>query len=388
MRNTIPSIIPVLGLLNTPMLAAPVDPKQFDTNKDGQLIRDTELRSYFENISELRTDEVDLDGNGNISSDELKAAPKAQNDRVDERILTMDESLTRKKSYTVAEVREYMNPGYIWPAAEGEKKKSAWTFHVRQDYEDLGVTGKVDGDSKAGGFSFSRTFGKGSQDTWDIDAALILRREIAHNVYFLPSLSLDYSDNNGDEGKNEEDALISRFAFEFVHPVKLGFTSFYRASLATATETDFDSIQEALELEWEPVVPNSLIGYPRDLFGGKLTYHLRPIIHGEFGYVFDAGSKPNLQDLERDFYSRMGPKIKLDFWTNIQGLEKFSGNLSFAHYEALGPDAESGSMFEAALKYKLDDDGNWYLQLSYENGQIPLLQDEVDKLTFGVGVKF
>lgn len=388
-----PILVALSATLATATAQSPVNPALYDDDSSGYLERvNGELKKYFSAINELRTDEVDTDRNGRISAKEGAAVAAKVESRAEEAIWELEELIGKKQAYSIAELQTYQAGNRKWPEIRKDEDDDAgekWTYYLRNSHEDIGILGKVAKDAAPASIAFSKDFEGGNQESWEIKAAFITRRKLSDGIYFLPSLTLDYAENNSPTGKGEKDSLVGRIGFEFVDSTANGdLTNFYRVNLATATETDFASIQEVLEFQWEPVIGGTAIGVPKEIFGNRVGFLLRPIIHAEFGYVFDAGGNQALQPLEKKFYSRVGPKLKLDVWSNIRGLERFSANLALSHYEAIGGRAESGTHFESTLKYRLDDAGNMFLQLKYEKGEIPLTQDSVDKLTLGAGVKF
>jgi hypothetical protein len=75
-------------------------------------------------------------------------------------------------------------------------------------------------------------------------------------------------------------------------------------------------------------------------------------------------------------------------WSDIPWLERFSLTLSYSHLEALGNGVESGGFFDSSLSYRLDKEGNIMLTTKYQHGEVPFIQDSVDTITVGLGVKF
>ncbi len=400
-KMCITPLVAVVGLSTAAMASgSPIYVSEYDSNKDRFISKGKEFNAFALAINPVPLAALDPDKDGYVSDSENEGFAELKRQRVESLMVDLGD----KQIYSFAELAA-RGPNIFTHRSEQDsepepepEKKEEWAWYLRSSREDIGTLKAALPVAKASPalFSFARSYADG-ESAWSAVGTLMGIKKVADYpiadedgglsaIYLIPSLSFNKIDTNGNAAK-EVDSLIFRFGTEAVF---LGDqkAAFVRANPTFATDTDFRSLVGGFEFQFEPYVNGSVIGSAQSHFNGGLQYLLRPMLNVEAGCVFDAGRKANLQDHEDNFFTRVGPQLHLDMWSDIPWLERFSLTLSYSHLEALGNGVESGGFFDSSLSYRLDKEGNIMLTTKYQHGEVPFIQDSVDTITVGLGVKF
>jgi hypothetical protein len=370
----------------------------FDKNKNGLIDSGNEFESFALAINPITVGAIDKDGDGILTDVEIADIKGLKL----QRIQAEQADFGIKQSYSFAELSEGQPNVDPYPSFPGGTPKpqqtDSWHWYLRSTKEDLGIAAKAKPGAKAAPavFSLAKDY-QSNASTWLASGTLMGLKRIHYNpeaeskgglasIYFVPSLSINKLETSGNPAK-EVDSLILRAGTEALFQGN-NKAFFVRANPTLATDTDFRSLLGGLEFQFEPYFNGTAIGSSRDLPGGKIHYLFRPLLNIESGGVFDAGEKTALLEHEHEWFSRIGPQLRLEFWSDEPWLERFGLTTSFSHYEALGPDVDSGDFFDATLSFRLDEKGDISLTTKYQHGEIPFIQDHVDALTVGFGIKF
>lgn len=371
----------------------------YDFDGNGVISRGKEFDAFVLAVNPISSSDLDANRDGYISNSEHESYGNLRRKKVE---AVMDD-LGDKEKYSFVELAAYGPnifplPRDIVPEDNGDEERDTWDWYLRGSKEDLGILDTPLPNARAAPalFSFARNY-EDASSTWQAVGALMGRKRIRHYqdaasdgglsaVYLIPSLTFNKLDTNGDPAK-EADSLVFRLGGEAVF-LGENKAAFVRANPTLGTDTNFRSLLGGFEVQVEPVFNNTIIGSAQSHFDGKLQYRLRPLLNLETGLVFDAGRKANLQNHEDDWFTRVGPQLHLDMWSDVPWLERFSLTMSYSHYEALGNGLESGGFFDSSLSIRLDDDGNISLTTKYQHGEVPFIKDSVDILSVGLGFKF
>lgn len=367
--------------LSIPAVAYSADPKDFDGGagpKDGKLDR-AELLVMFTQMDPFSFEKIDLNHNGQIEQEELDSGPT-------DLLHALEKALGSPPPYLVSDVDKYVQKMKGAPTIE-----APFGLMIRGKHDVVTVSDPAESFKKAEAatFSYSRDF-ESHKDIWQATGAVLrpFRLPVKPGgaldaASITPSVSFDRLDNEKDPTK-DKNSLIFRLQNEGEFNNLLD-NHYLRAFLSYATDFNFEKEIAAVELEWEPVWLNGGIGVFRSIgLDGPIQYRIRPVIHAEYGHVFDAGLSKNLND--NDDFLRVGPRFSLAL--RPTGFKRLIWTTTISYLGGIVGDPHSAYHLESKLALQIDSAGHFNVNLGYEKGETPLVNDVTNNLTLGLGVKF
>ena len=397
----------VLASLAGITLAEDPTAESFDVDGDGRLSAD-ELKVYFRHQHSDVLPRFDRDYNGVISEGEKKAGIDELNKLLaaiggnDESVpdaeidlLDLQQVLGPRSDYSIGEVQGYLQEP---PESTAFKFITDRNIRVRRTYDELykAVFKKVTLEKGTPAiFSYSRNL-ENNANTWTARGAIGYLHPLEDkeflgldNLSLVPSLSFDRVDTDDPaKGGDEVNSLILRAGFSgsvLKQPdawKRWPDLSEFRLAAAYATDIDFDSKVIAGELDWEPTWIRAGMGVYRSM--KPIDFRWRTFLHSEVGHNIEAGDKPNI-DEDDDFF-RVGPQIEASF--RFQGLEELNFFGSYRYLWGISGTPQAARLWKAGATWQLDRAGHLSLQAAYENGDLPLVNDPIDAVTIGLGIKF
>lgn len=269
-------------------------------------------------------------------------------------------------------------------------------FRIRDSYEQntLDEKEKTFKAAKPAVLTFTRNIA-GNQDVWAAKGAL-MRPFSAYKaksvpppdvmylstIVIAPSLTVDRT-ISADKTK-ETDALQWRLGADLETTSGWVALQDFRIFGAFATDFEWKSKVVAVEFQWEPTLGKYGSGSYWRLIKSVLDFRWRLYPHLEYGNVLDAEEKMNIKAKQTFF--RLGLKASLDLRPAFA--QDFVLSIQYAYLDGITGTPRASRMFDPALSYSIDPNGHIVLQAEYSFGQIPLTEENVEKVTFGVGVKF
>lgn len=374
------------------MAMAAVDAKEFDLDKNGKIDPGDEATAYLKHINSELYQKIDKNKDGVIQPEERKRYFGKLDEKVSDRLVEFDQRRGARSGIPVSEANATFSK-------QSAKPSSLGGFLIREKHEDVTVLKDAKEFKKADGalLSFARDV-DAQENTWTAKGVVMRPFRVSTGKIpstkdggltaytIVPSIAFDRVNKSKNKDK-EVNSLVFRLGSEFEYQGG-GFlpSQYFRANLGYATDSDFRSAIPVAELQWEPVHYIWGIGTSRDLPGGFLEYRLRAIAHAEAGTTLDAGEKSNLK--EDDAFVRIGPKLEVEFWPTAKALERLSVNLKWQFLKGLTGEPSASRLFEAGLKFALDEAGHAQLQAQYRNGDVPLTKEETEEFLVGLGIKF
>lgn len=151
-----------------------------------------------------------------------------------------------------------------------------------------------------------------------------------------------------------------------------------------ATDFEWKSKVFATEFQWEPTFGKYGSGSYWRLIKSVLDFRWRLYPHFEYGNVVNAGDKSNIKTGQTFF--RLGPKVSLDLRPAFA--QDAVLTIQYAYLDGISGIPRASRMFNPSLSYEIDAKGHIVLQVAYSFGQMPLTEEIVDNIMFGVGMKF
>lgn len=390
----------LVSMLTSLLLAPPVFSQtlsEFDRPPLGRLDRD-ELEAIFLHYMNPPFTKIDKNRDGRITDDELQSF---RND-VAFNIEELADKLKKGPPYTLDQVAAYLGIStgdrVLRPTPPPPPVDLAGIL-IRRTYEviTLGTPAKSFQNSQPAVFSYGRDFAAES-DVWQARGVIMRPFRIAESaegrqdlhvsgVSITPSVAFDRVKNSRNE-RAEISSLIPRLATE------IGVTGgsgrpfegqYFRVFGAYGTDFDFNASVGAVEFEWEPI-PSSPPGFGvyAWLFGMKVVeYRLRAFAHAEYGHAFDSGNQPDLSEGE---FLRIGPVAEVTL--RLAQLPRLTVSGGVRYLYGLIGDPKNSLLWTAGVNFQVDERGHFNVTLEYENGRIPLLQDDSETLSLGLGIKF
>lgn len=250
--------------------------------------------------------------------------------------------------------------------------------------------------------SFGRDFFKNS-NTWIAKGAVMYRTKPLKNynkLFIFPSITFNrvlISDTS--QANKQANSLILRIGahrtFESSNTVSSLPVHVLRVYLNYATDFSFNSKQSGLELEWEPIfrikgfgnfytiIPSKSFDKNSRRFDQPSRFEVRIALYSraETGYVFEVGDKENLNKDEG--FLRAGGKIGLD----LRFYEKLLLSGFKTYLKGFTGTPKESQLTNLSASYLLGDEGQFGLKLEYQKGNVPLTQEEVENIIFGLAIK-
>ena len=378
--------------------ASPVTAETFDKD-DSQSIQYSEITAFCDFLLQ-RVKQRKL--SGNVST--------AVEDGITERICKNKLKIVEKKNpkdavYSVEQANEKFFKQELKPFRFGEYSEEdsdeTWITNspgvmIRRKHESIRIHRSLDNLKVTEGalLSYTRDF-ENEGNIYQINGTfsypfIFTKKDSARNfnqlhlseIAIVPSASYDRIEDETDSSNNT-DSIALRLGSEWRVSDFPGLrTQYFWIAPVYNIDSDADTQIIAGELEWRPVIRKIGIGQALRV-NDWIRLRWKPRLHGEWGYVLDDGGNSNIRNA-KDF-ARLGPKIDLDVWTGDQ--LKFYAN--WQYLEGLTNDSESHQLLETGVEFTPDpNSSNWTINLEYRNGEIPLLLQETETLTLGLGIKF
>ena len=256
-------------------------------------------------------------------------------------------------------------------------------------------------------FSYTRDFLSGSNQWaavgsvirpfhFDLDGAPSSKTMVLDSLSLVPSITFDRVSDDTNRAKNVDSLTFRVGLFGEVaggpRPLRL---MDFRLYATYATNFHLDSGVVAGEFDWEPTT--SLPGNRtfRRLFrnhsgaegraGSLLEFHWRFFVHSEFGG--HTGSDLPSSTMQ-DFF-RTGPVLELKIDPFF--FQRLTGTLNYSYLAGpIGTPAQNHHLL-AGLSFILDPDPktqHWTLDATYEDGDTPLVNQNVQTFLLSLGVKY
>lgn len=270
---------------------------------------------------------------------------------------------------------------------------------IRRKSEDITITKDSQAFNKTQGalFAYTRDI-QNDNDIWQARGALLypLRhnikgaypkpdKKVFSSISLVPGITFDRLSNDKDESK-DLNSLSFQLGIEAEWAGGFFDTQYLRVSPVYNTDFDFESEQILAKVQWEPVKLNWGIGTSKKIPMLPIEFRLRPIAHLEYGYVSDKGNNKSLD--ESDDYIRLGPKLKMDIWSTLEALERLTIHLDWQYLGGLSGKPDDSELFESGLTARLDPAGRFQLELTYRNGDVPIIQKSTESIDLGLNIKF
>lgn len=324
---------------------------------------------------------ADLNRDGEVSSAEIaalekQAAEDAQEYQNDERTAFGQRQATPVEVYESHLIEE--------PAVSF--KPNPWGLQIRRTLDDVSPAVARNA-SPADKFKAAKPaeIGFTSNGETDNDSYMI-RGVIARPFgtpfgYWMPSAQIDRV-GNSDGTTKDVNSLILGATAAWIPQTPEGFLRYqeYRFGLRHATDFDFDPGLSGVEVQYRPFFKLPSNGIFEPILGSRTwQYRTHQWLHVESGL-------DDRDDAVEDDYFRAGGAVGIEL---VPGLERLLLSAEYRYYgDLLGHEDGDYDNFKATAAWRLDADGNFVIQASYENGMVPLSFEDIDLFSFGIGVKY
>jgi hypothetical protein len=157
------------------------------------------------------------------------------------------------------------------------------------------------------------------------------------------------------------------------------------------TNMDFEGNLKSwyVRAEWEPVSTALGLNAPVGLLSAT-GFNISPLLKMRTEYVGQVGSVDQPIFAERREALRVGPRVGFEVQP-VTGLgpgwfNSFTFVAAYSYlYDTLS--SRTYSLFDSALNYNIDNDGNYALSASYRRGRLDETGATVDQIMFGLAVK-
>ncbi len=363
-------------------------------DQDGSgLVEEDELRFCLLSVLEPEAADLDTNKDGAISAKEARVYWEPD-------LLDLRERYG-PPPYTVKQLADFF-------PLEGEL--SLGGVLIRRSYQQVTLSEPAKSFKKAEGALFSFSDDQANDvESWQAKGAVIGVLKLREKsdkaltaIGFVPSLEFerngvdgpDETQAAGDSGESpdppedaqeEVDRLVLRAGFDFEVIGKGPGLQNFRIFVAHATDFDFDSGVNAIQLQWEPTHNQWGLGVFRPVGGIRLDYRLRFLVHAELGEIGEAGEKLALE--EDDTFSRLGPEVQLELQPS--GFRRLTLKAQWRNFYRVGGDGpDHVEMFIAGAALSLDRDGHFSLEAEYQNGRAELTLEDTDLRKVGLAIKF
>ena len=349
--------------------------ESFDTNGD-DLIGKSEYLKFLFAKKKIPFETIDENSDGALTDDELE-------------LVFADDLLLIGRNYGGFPVKVEYLVEKVESKTSGFLKRNG--ILIRSNYDEISLDNKVTPFSKGDPAVFS--YSRNKLDTtsiWTAQGAIMRPFEILKNdsnsadYIIAPSVSFNRKISSNEKG--EANSLIFRLGGSSEWHGKKDLFWNTRLAFAYATDFDFDADVWAVELEFEPSNVFKGMGVYQNFNDDKekfnvLRYTWRIYGHFEIGNTSDVGSNEILED---GSFTRVG--LKGEF--GLMFRERVELKTKLAYLYGLSGEPDNSELISIKSIYRLDDTGHLTLNFEYQKGNIPLLQQEVDNWTFGLGIKF
>jgi hypothetical protein len=384
--NSPKTTLTLLTLAAASSLSA-ADWTNFDKN-DSKLLEPEERRAMkLHEISPYYA-EADTDFNGKITPAEDKAYLDAAKKKAADKLASYEPEISAPGGLTYAQAVEAR---ILKGDPAKEKDSPFWGIQVRRSMDDIKVDTSTYADdlkkAKAAELGFVHN-GASGDDSWSARGVIARPFELngsdGEGGYLTPSVQFDRVTHSVDKTGSVDSLIFGLTGTWIANPRGPTEMAEYRLGAQYATDFDFDGSIFGVSLEYEPTFTWEWLANANteNLFGLEHVYYMtRQYLHVEGG----SSDKPSL--LVEDEYLRAGVGVGINIYFD-GALERLSFGVDYRYYfDTLG-EGDDFDNFKAVAAWQLDDHGHLMLQVSYENGKLPLSHQEVDLLSVGLGVKF
>jgi hypothetical protein len=365
--------------------------ESFDTNDNGMIDPGKEAEVFYKHKNSI-VKEMDKNLDGTISPEELDTFKKKVDGDIILDLVDFADIRGSRPGVPVEEIK----------GRYGMKKAPKSPIPgllIRRKSEDINILQGAKGFNKTQGalFAYSRDV-ENDNEIWQARGAVMypIRKNIKNafptrekTVFsawsFVPGVSFDRLSNAKNE-KKDLDSLAIRLGLDYEFAGGFWDAQYIRVAPVYNTDFDFDLEQVLGQVQWEPVKLDWGIGTSREIRSLSLEYRFRPIVHLEYGYVFETGKNENLKE-DSEFF-RIGPKLRLDLWSTIELLERFAIHVDWQYLEGVSGDPDNSKLLETGLTANIDQAGRFQFELTYRDGQVPLIQQDTDAVNIGLNIKF
>lgn len=291
------------------------------------------------------------------------------------------------------------------PANPDDPKVKSY-FLVRRSLEDISTITAPKAPKDVAGAEFSYSRDNASPNTaWTARGVVAVpfyivepvksddRYAIGKSYVVAPFVSFDKITNSSTAAKtnlnNLTFGLISEAAV-----VNVGRESpvdhYFRLNGGANMDFDGHFKSSYLRAEWEPVSTALGLNAPLD-FMSATGFNFSPIIKARAEYITNVGTVPQPIFAERNAVFRIGSRVGIeiqpvtDLWPNWFNSFTFVATYGYL-YDTLS--SRSYSLFDSALNYNIDANGNYAITGSYRRGRLEETGDRVDQVMVGLAVKF
>ena len=340
--------------------------EQYDGDGDGALSA-PEFAEYYRASAAPSILEFDLDADGRLDEGELESLAS--------QISRLHEAATRAAKLLTGQ-------------AQGESLVERLGLLIRESHAEANLGDDGSGLAEIRGASFSMTQDIASESRVISMKGSVLRpvnlgRSSRH--WLLPGVEFNRLTNET-EPEREIDSLTLRVGSEFSLDTKKfgGGGVRLRVNPLITTNFGFDVDVRALEIQVEPNWGQGGLGAEKRL--GPMSVHARLLFQAEYGEVFDAGERPDLN--EGDAFARAGAKLGAMFWpVGVDLLDGLGGSLSYEWHQDLSGQLRARKLFSAGLYYQLDALGQVTLESKYIRGDTSVALEDEETWMIGLGVK-
>ena len=394
MRSRITKILFICGSALAPLTSFAIEelnPKDYDTDKNGSLDEGERRVMYYHSYSALWK-AVDTNKDGVMSSTEKLAYFESEvatiTSTVEEHVLKEDQRVFKGTSIPLEKANEELAE-WINIKSASEQYMPLAGLQIRRSLDDVDGNRQKTRNSK-GAYADSlkkvkaAEFGYSNNQVSDDESwfarGVIARPFNLRSSSIVPSISFDRVTHSANP-TGEIDSLT--FAFSGVTTTGTfgknndNFAEF-RYGATYATDFDFDTSIPGGFIDLEPIIPALGNGEFEEL--GPLGWlRTRQFFH------LEGGSLEKSKDLTGQEYFRAGGSAGVEFIPKAFPTLSLTADYRY-YFDLLGSD--DFHSFRPSLTWRLDEVGHLSLQVSYEEGLIPLTHQKVDLFSVGIGIKF
>lgn len=379
---------------------AAVTPAEFDLNGNGSL-EESEARAMFRHMNSALYRAADEDRDGTISAAEKAAyfATEEENLKavVDQNTMPEYAKKFQGKPVALAEADKKLSEFVIIDEAD-QRYMPLGGIQIRRTLQDIDPNrNEVRNDrqayaqslakAKAAEFGFVSN-GISGDDSWLARGVIarpfteITEGGVVHAI--VPSIQFDRV-THSQAGAGEIDTLI--FGIQGVTtPDNFGpggqISADIRYGLTYATDFDFDTSIPGGYAEVEPVFGFGPLGNGAyvDIMGDVAQYRTRQYLRVEGGSIDDSDT------LAQSEYFRGGAGVGIEF--RFADIDRLTFSAEYRYYFDFLGNNDDFTNVRPSIQWQLDEVGHLTLQAAYENGLIPITQQEIDLFSITLGIKF
>ena len=330
---------------------------------------------------------IDLDGNGYISDNEFYAARKTIRkvfEQIDEQ--NIEYQADYPAGLPIADFAKRYKTKDV-----DEKQQTLlfedWGILIRDSPENLDIAQEPQSQAKAKSatIALARNIAA-DKTTLTLKGAIMRPVRFGSNPDFqlYPSLQINRVRNKPESAKDVDTLAIRIGMSKKVSLSKTGPVEdlYLRLNPTYTTDSHFNSDIRSIELQVEPVAIGYAIGKSKRL--GPIDFRLLPMVHYEYGRVFDNGDEAEL--VEDDTISRLGTKLELQIWPVHS--DRLSAVIKYEYLATVSGNQRDRRIFQMTMSYAIDKAQHYSIQLKYANGDTSVKLEDEEAWFVGFGVRF